>query len=182
MGRRLACGGLPFPGTGFPVLDFSDIYLVWNYSCAGYVFCNYPTPWRFCPQIFSKKKTWDKLPLTSPVSDLYTIVRIISKNVPGLATDFRFYCVVWGHGWTTCLRAFIFMYWISAIYTYYEIIHLWDTFFCTYPTPYDVSVHGLSFRKTNIKKKQMGQVTMDHLYIRGHGWTTCLQYDRPLLG
>ena len=41
------------------------------------------------------------LPWQSVVPDLHTKLRIISKSVSGLATDFP--CSVWGRGWTTCL-------------------------------------------------------------------------------
>ena len=30
MEKGMAYGGLPFPGTGCPVLDVVNIYLIWN--------------------------------------------------------------------------------------------------------------------------------------------------------
>ena len=30
MEKGMAYGGLPFPGTGCPVPDVTDIYLIWN--------------------------------------------------------------------------------------------------------------------------------------------------------
>ena len=43
----------------------------------------------------------DNLPWTSVILDSNTILRIISRNVAGLATDFP--CRVWGRWRTTCL-------------------------------------------------------------------------------
>ena len=51
--------------------------------------------------IFTKKDVLDKLPRTSSTWDLRTILKINSREVPGLATDSP--CGVWGRGWTTCL-------------------------------------------------------------------------------
>ena len=131
--------------------------------------------WRFCPQIFSKIKTWDKLQWTSPISDLYTIVRIISKNVPGLATHF---IVLFGAMDEPLASGHLFS--CTGYRLYILIIHLWDTFFSALiQLPMMFLSTDYLFEKIN--KKQMGQVTMDLLYIRGNGWTTCLQYDRPLL-
>ena len=47
------------------------------------------------------KNGLDKIPGTSLIWDLHTILRIISRGVPGLATVCPF--GVWGRGWTTCL-------------------------------------------------------------------------------
>ena len=44
---------------------------------------------------------WGKIPWISFISDLHIKLSIISRSVPGLATDFL--CCVWGHGWITCL-------------------------------------------------------------------------------
>ena len=51
----------------------------------------------FCPWTNFRKNGLDKLPQTSSVWDLHTILMIISRSVPVLATDSP--CGVWGRGW-----------------------------------------------------------------------------------
>ena len=52
--------------------------------------------------IFSNKNGLDKLLWISCISNLHTKLRIISRSVPGLATDSV--CHVWGRRWTACLQ------------------------------------------------------------------------------
>ena len=49
-----------------------------------------------------KKNGLDKLLWISCISNLHTKLRIISRSVPGFATDSV--CHVWGRGWTACLQ------------------------------------------------------------------------------
>ena len=44
LGKGMAYGGLPFPGTGYPIPDVSNIFLIWNIECMGYCFCTCPLP------------------------------------------------------------------------------------------------------------------------------------------
>ena len=44
MGKGVAYGGLPFPGTGCPVPDVANTYLIWNVWCMVYCFYNCPPP------------------------------------------------------------------------------------------------------------------------------------------
>ena len=60
--------------------------------------------WCFWPWIiFPNKNRLHRLPQTSSIWDLHSIVKIISRGAPGLATDSP--CGVWGCGWTTCQLA-----------------------------------------------------------------------------
>ena len=97
----MTCGGLPFPGTGCPAPGVGNIYLVWHDLCIGYCFCISASQGCFCPQKVFSKNWLDRLTRTSFIIYLYTKLTIISKGVPGLATDSP--CGVWGRGWTTCL-------------------------------------------------------------------------------
>ena len=99
MGEGVACGGLPFPGTGCPIPDvdylcllFIDFY-IWD---AVSIFNHLPR--MFLSTDFACRIT-DWTCWHGP--HLHAILRIISRGVSGLATDSP--CSVWGRGWTTCL-------------------------------------------------------------------------------
>ena len=58
MGKGMAYGGLPFPGTGCPVPDVANTYLIWNVWCMVYCFLQLSTSLR-CPRpwtMFTKKQ------------------------------------------------------------------------------------------------------------------------------
>ena len=44
MGEGMACGGLPFSDTGFPVPSFCIYCIVWSDESLGYCFYIYPPP------------------------------------------------------------------------------------------------------------------------------------------
>ena len=44
IGKDMAYGGLPFPGTGCPVPDVGNIYLISKVKCMGYCFYNCSPP------------------------------------------------------------------------------------------------------------------------------------------
>ena len=99
MGEGVACGGLPFPGTGCPIPDVDNLCLscidfyVWD---AVYIFNHLPR--MFLSTDFAFRIT-DWTCHHGP--HLHAILMIISRDVSGLATDSP--CGVWGRGWTTCL-------------------------------------------------------------------------------
>ena len=99
MGEGMACGGLPFPGTGCPIPDVDNLcflcidFYVWD---AVYIF-NHP-PRMFLSTDFAFQIT-DWTCCHGP--HLHAILRIISRGVSGLAIDSP--CGVWGRGWTTSL-------------------------------------------------------------------------------
>ena len=102
VGQGVACGGLPFLGTGCPVPDIANIYLICNFYCLGYCFYNCPPPRMFPPMYFLfEKNGLDYFPWTSFISYLHTIFLIINGVISGLATDSP--CGVLGRWWTTCL-------------------------------------------------------------------------------
>ena len=67
MGEGKACGGLPFLGTGCPVPDVGNIYLIWNDWYMGYCSCTYLPPSLGCKKN-NKKNGLDNLPWTSSTS------------------------------------------------------------------------------------------------------------------
>ena len=79
MGEGMACGGLPFPGTGCPIPDVNHLPRM----CLFTDFVFRITDWTCCHG-----------------PHLHVILRMISRGVSGLATDSP--CGVTGRGWTTC--------------------------------------------------------------------------------
>ena len=130
MGEGMACGGMPFPGTGCPILDVENLCLlcidfyVWD---AVSIFNHLPRMFR--PRILLFRIT-DWTCCHGP--NLYAILRIIGRGVSGSATDSP--CGVWGRGWTTCLlhdsplcgshfKMRVGMYvWIDISYIYYYFL------------------------------------------------------------
>ena len=97
-----------------------SLALSWRWlSCNGCWLCLLGMKWLLCGTLFLrmfrylrcfcqkteyllKKKTgMDKIPKNFSTWDLHTILRIISRGVPGLATNYP--CGVWGRGWISCL-------------------------------------------------------------------------------
>ena len=99
MGEGMACGDLPFPGTGCPIPDVDNICLlcidfyVWDAVST----FNHP-PRMFLSTDFAFRMT-DWYCCHGP--HLHAILRVISRGVSGLATDSP--RGVWSRGWTTCL-------------------------------------------------------------------------------
>ena len=99
MGEGMACGGLPFPGTGCPIPDVDNLCLlciefyVWD---AVPIFNHLPRMF-FCTDFAFQITDWT----CCHGPHLHAILRIISRGVSGLATDSH--CGVYGRGWTTCL-------------------------------------------------------------------------------
>ena len=99
MEEGMACGGLPFLGTGCPIPDVDILCLlcidfyVWD---AVSIFNHLPRMFLFSDFAF-RITDWTRY--HGP--HLHAILRIISRGVSGLATDSP--CGVWGRGWTTCL-------------------------------------------------------------------------------
>ena len=99
MGERMACGGLPFSGTGCPIPDVDNLCLLCIDLCLGCCFYFQPPPWDvFVHWLCFSNNGLSKLQWTSY---LHAILRIISRGVSDLATDSL--CGVWGRGWSTCL-------------------------------------------------------------------------------
>ena len=96
----VACGGLPFSGTGCPIPDVDNLCLLCIDLCLGCCFYFQPLPYGvfFVHGLCFSNNGLNKLPW---ISYLHAILRIISRGVSGLATDSP--CGVWGRGWTTCL-------------------------------------------------------------------------------
>ena len=98
-GGGMACGGLPFPGTGCPIPDVDYLCLlcidfyVWDSVS---IFNHLPRMFLFTDFAF---RITDWTCCHGP--HLHAILRIITRGVSGLATDSP--CCVWGRGWTTCL-------------------------------------------------------------------------------
>ena len=57
MGKGTAYGGLPFLGTGCPVPDVANNYLIWNAECMGYCFYSCPPAYDVSAQGLSFWKT-----------------------------------------------------------------------------------------------------------------------------
>ena len=87
-GHWLSCGGYWLHLLSMKWLMCVTLFLYIS-TCLG-CFC----PWT----IFTKHKRIGKLPRTSSIGDLHTILRIVSRGVPRLATDCPSGC-----GWTTWL-------------------------------------------------------------------------------
>ena len=99
-GEGMACDGLPFPGTGCPVPGVGNDYFCMKWLMYGKLLLHLATSiGSFCPSTFFSNKELDNLPWTSFIWDTQTKLRVISRGVPGLITDFP---CVWGRGWTTC--------------------------------------------------------------------------------
>ena len=99
MGEGMACGGLPFPGTGCPIPDVDYLCLL----CIDFYVWDAVSTFNHLPRMFLSTDFafWitDWTCCHGPY--LHAILRIISRSVSGLATDSP--CGVWGRGWTTCL-------------------------------------------------------------------------------
>ena len=99
MGEGMACGGLPFPGTGCPIPDVDYLCLL----CIDFYVWDAVSTFNHLPRMFLSTDFafWitDWTCCHGPY--LHAILRIISRGVSGLATDSP--CGVWGRGWTTCL-------------------------------------------------------------------------------
>ena len=95
----MACGGLPFPGTGCPIPDVDYLCLL----CIDFYVWDAVSTFNHLPRMFLSTDFafWitDWTCCHGPY--LHAILRIISRGVSGLATDSP--CGVWGRGWTTCL-------------------------------------------------------------------------------
>ena len=88
VGEGMACGGLPFRGTGCPLPDVDNLCLLCIDLCLGCCFYfNHLPLMVFVPELCFPNNRLNKLPWTSY---LHALLRISSK-------------VVWGRGWTTCL-------------------------------------------------------------------------------
>ena len=98
MGEGMACGGLPFPGTGCPIPDVDNLCLL----CIDFYVWDAVSIFNHLPRLFLSKdfafRITDWTCCHGP--HLHAILRII-RGVSGLATDSP--CGVWGRGWTTCL-------------------------------------------------------------------------------
>ena len=99
MGEGMACGGLPFPGTGCPIPDVDYLCLL----CIDFCVWDAVSTFNHLPRMFLSTDFafWitDWTCCHGPY--LHAILRIISRSVSGLATDSP--CGAWGRGWTTCL-------------------------------------------------------------------------------
>ena len=99
MGEGVACGGLPFPGTGCPIPDVDYLCLL----CIDFYVWDAVSIFNHLPRMFLSTdfafRITDWTCCHGP--HLHAILRIISRGVSGLATDSP--CGVWGRGWTTCL-------------------------------------------------------------------------------
>ena len=95
----MACGGLPFPGTGCPIPDIDYLCLL----CIDFYVWDAVSIFNHLPRMFLSTgfafRITDWTCCHGP--HLHAILRIISRCVSGLATDSP--CGVWGRGWTTCL-------------------------------------------------------------------------------
>ena len=99
MGEGIACGGLPFPGTGCPIPGVDYLCLL----CIGFYVWDAVSSFDHLPGIvlsmgFAFRVT-DWACCRGP--HLHAVLRMISRGVSGLAADSP--CGVWGRGWTTCL-------------------------------------------------------------------------------
>ena len=99
MGEGMACGGLPFLGTGCPILDVDNLCLL----CIHFYVWDAVSIFNHIPRMFLSIdfafRITDWTSCHGPHLD--AILRIISRGVSGLATDSP--CGVWGRGWITCL-------------------------------------------------------------------------------
>ena len=99
MGEGMACGGLPFPGTGCPKPDVDYLCLL----CIDFYVWDAVSIFNHLPRMFLSTDFafWITDWTCCHGPHLHAILRIISRGVSGLATDSP--CGVWGRGWTTCL-------------------------------------------------------------------------------
>ena len=99
MGEGMACGGLPFPGTGCPIPDVDYLCLL----CIDFNVWDAVSIFNHLPRIFLSTDFAFRIPdwTCCHGPHLHAILRIISRGVSGLATDSP--CGVWGRGWATCL-------------------------------------------------------------------------------
>ena len=99
MGEGMACGGLPFPGTGCPIPDVDYLCLL----CIDFYVWDAVSIFNHLPRMFLSTDFafWITDWTCCHGPHLHAILRIISRGVSGLSTDSP--CGVWGHGWTTCL-------------------------------------------------------------------------------
>ena len=99
MGEGMACGGLPFPGTGYLIPDVDNLCLL----CIDFYVWDAVSIFNQLPRMFLSTdfafRITDWTCCHGP--HLHAILRIISRGVSGLATDSS--SGVWGRGWTTCL-------------------------------------------------------------------------------
>ena len=95
----MACGGLPFPDTGCPILDVDHLCLL----CIEFYVLDAVSIFNYLPRILLSTDfaflITDWTCCHGP--HLHAILRVISRGVSGLATDPP--CGVRGRGWTTCL-------------------------------------------------------------------------------
>ena len=98
-GEGMACGGLPFLGTGWIIPDVDNLWLL----CIDFYFWDAASIFNHLPMMFLSTdfafRITDWTCCHGP--HLHAILRIISRGVSGLAIDSP--CGVWGRGWTTCL-------------------------------------------------------------------------------
>ena len=99
MGEGMACGGLPFPGTGCPIPDVDYLCLL----CIDFYVWDAVSNFNHLPRMFLSTDFAFRITEWTCCNGphLHAILRIISRGVSGLATDSP--CGVWGRGWTTCL-------------------------------------------------------------------------------
>ena len=99
MGEGMACGGLPFPGTGCPIPDVDYLCLL----CIDFYVWDAVSIFNHLPRMFlsTEFSFWITDWTCCHGPHLHAILRIISRGVSGSATDSP--CGVWGRGWTTCL-------------------------------------------------------------------------------
>ena len=99
MGEGMACGGLPFPGTGCPTPDVDNLCLL----CIDFYVWDAVSIFNHLPRMFLSTdfafRITDWTCCHGP--HLHVILRIISRGVSGLATDSP--CSIWGPEWATCL-------------------------------------------------------------------------------
>ena len=94
IGERMACGGLPFPKTGCPILDVDNLCLL----CIEFYVWDAVSIFNHLPRMFLSTdfvfRITDWTCCHGP--HLHAILRIISRGVSGSATDPP--CGVWGRG------------------------------------------------------------------------------------
>ena len=103
MGKGMACGWPALSGHWLPITGCWQYLVGVLWLMFGLLFLHLCTFLGcFCPRtLVFLNNGLGKLPWTSSISYLYAKLRIINRNVSGLATDSP--CNVWGRGWTTRL-------------------------------------------------------------------------------
>ena len=97
--EEFARGGLPFPGTGYPLPDVKNHCLL----CIDFYVWDAVSSFNHLPKMFLSTDFtfWITDWTCCHGAHLHALLRIIGRGVSGLGTDSP--CGVWGHGWTTCL-------------------------------------------------------------------------------